>query len=142
MKLQPATKATTCNSQRVTYTFAAFALTLCSDIKHFSLPEIISECVLSSMECKLQLLLQTLGASLFLDVERCKEQKLCRLCTSCVDFGVLKQGTLQSREAFAKISIRSRARKETWGHPVVGAVLTPNSAGEVSTSLIENCWTN
>lgn len=29
--------------------------------------------------------------------------KLCRLCLSCVDFGILKQGTLQSREAFAKI---------------------------------------
>ena len=129
MKLQPA-KATICNSQRVTYTFAAFALTLYSD-KHFSLPEIMSECLLSSMECKLQLLLQTLAASLFLDAERCKEQKLCRLCLSCVDFGILKQGTLQSREAFARISIRSRAAS------------TPNSKGEVSTSrLIENCWTN
>lgn len=81
MKLQPA-KATICNSQRVTYTFAAFALTLYSD-KHFSLPEIMSECVLSSMECKLQLLLQTLAASLFLDAERCKEQIMSSLFILC-----------------------------------------------------------
>lgn len=135
MKLQPA-KATICNSQRVTSTFAAFALTLYSD-KHFSLPEIMSECVLSSMECKLQLLLQTLAASLFLDAERCKEQKLCRLYSLLVFIYLVltlassSKGRCRAERPLQKFSIRSRAAS------------TPNSKGEVSTSrLIEKCWTN